>query len=125
MFWALASAGYLSESLLATLSLRSSSSGPMSKQTELQLAAAYLAVPVIAKHIPQNVLVQCVQARKSHWAEANNTKARNPAQDLRRGSALVHFQICPDSDILLPSKRSKGKHDHPLPDVFRLLIIAS
>lgn len=79
LFWALASAGHLSEGLLSTLSLRSTGSGPMSRQTALQLAAAYLAVPAIAKHIPQGILVQCLQARKSHWAEARNTKASNPA----------------------------------------------
>lgn len=77
MFWALASAGYLSEGLLSAFSLRSIESRGMSKQTELQLAAAYLAVPAIAKYVPQGILVQCLQARKSHWAEARNTKARH------------------------------------------------
>ena len=72
--WALASAGCLSEGLLGAISPQSLGTGPLSSRTEQQLAAAYLAKPVIGKHFPQSVLVHCLQARKASLADKTGTK---------------------------------------------------
>jgi len=64
LVWALASAGGLSENLVAALYTRTPNMEAIPAETQAQLAAGYLFLPAVAKYVPQLLLVQSLQARK-------------------------------------------------------------
>lgn len=87
--WALTALGMISDESAAALCSASLSAEEAPLECLQLLAAAYLALPSLVHHLPQQLVLQALHARKKLILEAPRPKVR---------SALAMSQVCDSSD---------------------------
>ena len=79
--WAFVSTGLLSEKVATLLKAQEAAAEGADAETLQQVAAAYCALPALAKQIPQSWLLQAVEARSHQVASSATSQVNSTALD--------------------------------------------